>query len=200
MPVTLPSPPDTAPLPPNRIRWTRDQCRAMQDAGILIGRYELVQGEILLKMGQKPAHAYVIRMLTAWLIGVFGALHVQTQLPIHIVGDDAEYNEPEPDCAVLVHPAQEFADHHPTPPELHMVLEVSDTSLGFDLAAKGILYGRAGIPEYWLIDVVGRRLLVFRNPGASGYGSIVAYSETERPAPLASPGNSLAVADLFPSV
>ena len=46
MPTTLTSPPDLLTLPPNRIRWTRDQCKSMQEAGILVGRYELVQGEI----------------------------------------------------------------------------------------------------------------------------------------------------------
>ena len=110
-------------------------------------------------MGQKPAHAYVIRMMMAWLIRVFGETSVQTQLPIHIVGEDAEHNEPEPDCAVLARPAEEFAEHHPAPEELRLVIEVSDTTLNFDLSSKALVYGRAGILEYWIVDIVGRRLV-----------------------------------------
>ena len=198
MPITVPPPPGVPPLPPNRVLWTREQCRSMQEAGILVGRYELVQGEILSKMGQKPAHAHVIRMLTAWLIRVFGAAYVQTQLPIDIVGEEEEHNEPEPDCAVLARPAQEFAEHHPIPEDLRIVLEVSDTSLASDISMKGNVYGRAGIPEYWIVDITGRRLLVFRNPGPTGYSSIVAYAESESAAPLASPGTPITVSVLLP--
>ena len=198
MPVTMPYPPEGPAQPPNRVRWTRDQCTLIQDALILVGRYELVDGEILSKMGQKPAHAYVIRAVMAWLIRIFGENAIQVQLPIHIVGDDAEYNEPEPDCAVLASPAKTFADHHPGPSELHLVVEISDSSLGFDLNTKARLYGNAGIAEYWVVDILARRLVVFRNPGATGYASIVAYSESEVCAALASPANTVLVSELLP--
>ena len=73
----MPVPLTQKPLPydtiPNRIRWTRRQCATMRDDGILTGRYELIDGEILSKMGQKPAHAYVIQALLTWLTGLFGA-------------------------------------------------------------------------------------------------------------------------------
>jgi Uma2 family endonuclease len=75
---------------------------------------------------------------------------------------------------------------------------VSDTSLDFDLKTKARSYGKAGISEYWIVDLAGRRLLVLRNPNASGYGSVVAYSDTESCAPLASPGDSVLVGDLLP--
>jgi Uma2 family endonuclease len=197
MPITIPPPPDQ-PSPPNRVRWTREQCESMQDAGILVGRYELVQGEILSKMGQKPAHAFVIRMVMAWLTRVFGETHVQAQLPIHIDGEDAEYNEPEPDCAVLARPAEEFAEHHPTPGELRLVIDVSDTTLSFDLTSKALVYGREGIPEYWIVDIAARGLLVFREPSPTGYGSTMAYAESELAAPLASPGSPIMIGDLLP--
>jgi Uma2 family endonuclease len=149
-------------------------------------------------MGQKPAHAYVVRVLMAWLSRVFGENSVQSQLPIHIVGEDAEHNEPEPDCAVLSRPADAFADHHPTPAELLLVVEVADTSINFDFNAKRLVYGRAGIAEYWIVDLAARRMVVLREPGASGYASIVEYAEGEAFAPLASPASTVRPSDLLP--
>ena len=80
-----------------------------------------------------------------------------------------------------------------------LVVEVSDSTLRFDLTVKAALYARAGIVEYWVLDVSGRRLIVHREPTPGGYRSVVAYSEFESIAPLASPQNKLQVAELFPS-
>src|SRR5690349_22185946 len=87
--------PEPAPTP---IRWTRQQCRAMWECGILTGRYELIEGVIISKMGQNRLHAYVITRLTAWLLTLFGADFVQFQLPIRVPGKDSETSEPEPDA------------------------------------------------------------------------------------------------------
>ena len=192
-------PPQEPPMrPPNRVRWTREQCASLHDARILIGRYELMNGDILSKGGQTPAHAYVIRMLMTHLVTIFGGNRIQCQLPIHIPGSNSEYSEPEPDCAVLARPFGEFVDHHPSSLDLHLVVEVSDSSLNFDLKSKALLYANAGIIEYWIINLISRRLLVLRKPDSTGYASIIAYSETELCAPLASPSNSVLVADLLP--
>ena len=198
MPVTLPSPPDPSLLPPHRVRWTRDQCRLMEQTGILAGRYELVDGEVFSKMGQKPAHAYVVRVVMEWLVAIFGAKFVQVQLPIQVPGEAGDYNEPEPDCALLTLPARTFAERHPSASELRLVIEVSDTTVAFDLTTKRAVYARAGIDEYWVIDIPARRLVVCREPGMDGYASITAYSENERCAPRTEPGHTVLVSDLLP--
>ena len=64
MPVPLTQKPAPYDDIPNRMRWTRRQCAALRDDGFLTGSYELIDGEILSKMGQKPAHAYIIRRLS----------------------------------------------------------------------------------------------------------------------------------------
>jgi len=76
-------------------------------------------------------------------------------------------------------------------------VEVSDTSLGFDLTKKAVLYARAGIIEYWVIDVTARRLVVHREPAGSRYLSMTAYAEHETVAPLALPSAEFRVADAF---
>ncbi|MEO7652693.1 MAG: Uma2 family endonuclease, partial [Bryobacteraceae bacterium] len=75
---------------------------------------------------------------------------------------------------------------------------VAASNLGFDLRTKAALYARAGIVEYWVLDVTGRRLLVHRNPAAGKYASAVAYGEDESVAPLASPHTQFRVAEAFP--
>jgi Uma2 family endonuclease len=78
------------------------------------------------------------------------------------------------------------------------VAEVSDTTLRFDRTTKATLYARAGIREYWMLDLAGRSLYVHRNPGADAYAEIVQYGPGEEVAPLARPESSVRVADLFP--
>ena len=77
------------------------------------------------------------------------------------------------------------------------MVEVADTTLKFDLTVKAALYARAGIGEYWVLDLNGRRLIVHREPARGVYLSVVAYSESERVAPLESPQHELRIADIL---
>jgi Uma2 family endonuclease len=71
--------------------------------------------------------------------------------------------------------------------------------ISFDLKIKAALYARAGVPEYWVLDVAGRRLLVHRNPQSGTYADVAAYSEQESVSPLAAPQAQFRVADAFPT-
>jgi Uma2 family endonuclease len=106
-------------------------------------------------------------------------------------------NEPEPDLVVLAKPSREFRDANPRPTDLRLVVEISDSTLGFDLTTKAELYARAGIVEYWVVDVAARRLIVHRGPREGLYGSVTAYSEEECVTPLASSGREFRVAGAF---
>jgi Uma2 family endonuclease len=91
-----------------------------------------------------------------------------------------------------------FRSANPGPKDLHLVVEVSDTSLNFDLTTKAVLYARAGIPEYWVLDVSGRRLIVHRHPQSGKYTAVLVYNEQEAVAPLAAPHALFKAADAFP--
>jgi Uma2 family endonuclease len=78
-----------------------------------------------------------------------------------------------------------------------LVVEISDSTLGFDLTTKAELYARAGIVEYWVVDVAARRLIVHRDPREGLYRAVTAYAEQESVAPLAAPHSALAVAEAF---
>jgi len=185
---------------PNRIRWTRAQCQAIQEANIIDGRYELVEGEIISKMGQGPQHAYVITRLIAWLFVLFGADFVRFQLPIQVPGQDNQTSEPEPDAAVLSRPASDFLEATPDASDVLMVVEVADTTLSFDRSTKAALYARAGIPEYWIVDIAGRQVLVHRQPTMEGYIETVEYGSDEMVVLLARPNDPVRVANLLPPV
>ncbi len=198
MPVPLTEKPGPYEPIPNRIRWTRRQCATLRDGGFLTGRYELIDGEILSKMGQKPAHAYVIQALLNWLTGLFGAEYTRIQATIDLSDTSPDYDEPEPDAAVTAEPYTHFAERHPRPEDLRLLIEVSDTTLRFDLNAKANLYALADICEYWTIDITGRRLIVHRQPSPAGYQEIMVYTADESAAPLAHPERPIRVSDLLP--
>ena len=88
---------------------------------------------------------------------------------------------------------------NPKPEDLLLLVEIADTTLRFDVTVKAALYARAGVIEYWVLDVVGRRLLVHRDPRAGAYADITVYDEHERVSPLAAPHASFLVADAFVS-
>jgi Uma2 family endonuclease len=81
----------------------------------------------------------------------------------------------------------------PGPQDVLLAIEVSDTTSEFDSTGKEGLYARAGLREYWVVDLNGRRLIVHRNPTGGRYQSIVAYGEHEQASPLAAPEAALAL-------
>lgn len=200
MPHMLTPPADFSPTPPNRKRWTRADCEFLERVGVLRERYELIDGEIISKMGQNQPHAITIVRLVKWLISVFGGDFVLCQLPVEVTPGDQPNNKPEPDASVLARPATDFPSDAPGPGDVLFVVEVSDSTLRDDLTVKAAVYARAGFPEYWVLDVTSRRLIVHRQPTGGAYGEVAAFLEDETLAPLAAPSQTIRVADLLPPV
>src|SRR5256885_13405791 len=91
-----------APLDPPRKVWTRAECAILEVSGILDGQHlELIEGDLINKMGKKRPHVNSLTLMMAWLIQVFGARFVQPEAPIDVAPEDNPTNEPEPDCIVL---------------------------------------------------------------------------------------------------
>jgi Uma2 family endonuclease len=185
-----------------RRRWTRAEYEQMGEAGILDenDRVELVAGEIVTKMTQKSPHATAVSLGLAALQPVAGArFHVRVQLPLALDPD----SEPEPDLAIVAGQPRDYRDAHPTSAVL--VVEVSDTSLAFDRTWKMSIYARAGIPDYWIINLQDRLLEVYREP-APDAAAVVGYAYRQRLSfglgdgvtLLAIPGATVAVRDLLP--
>lgn len=183
---------------PNRKRFTRAECEFLVDNNLLVGRYELIDGEIISKMGQKPPHAIAVTLITDWAVRLFGGRMVRCQLPIDVAGPDRDTNEPEPDVVALVKPATEFMDGHPGPGDICLIVEVADTSLRFDLQTKAALYARTGVPEYWVVDIIGRRIIIHRKPESEGYLQVTESLSDEMISALSRPESPLQVSDLLP--
>lgn len=190
MPVALTQPEaETVQATPPRKHWTREECAALEDAGLLAGQHlELIEGELINKMGKKMPHVSAVTLLRTWLTGVFGDLFVLTEAPIDVAPEDNPTNEPEPDAIVLKHGLRSLAPgRNPRPEDLHLVVEVADTTLRFDRTVKARLYARAGIAEYWVLDLKRRRLIVHRDPERGVYASVLAFGPEEPVSPLAAP-------------
>lgn len=184
---------------PPRKRWTRSECLALEAAGLLDQQHlELIEGELIDKMGKKRPHVDAATLLQEWLIRVFGGRFVNPEAPIDVAPEDKPTNEPQPDLIVLRSDYSGFRSATPQPQDLRLVVEIADTTLAFDLTTKAALYARAGIVEYWVLDVPGRCLIVHREPQGGQYRSVVAYGHDESVAPLSAPSSLFRVGDTFP--
>jgi Uma2 family endonuclease len=184
-------------------RWTREEFHRAAALG-LFGpgeRLELVAGEIYQKLTQNPPHAIGIGKTARALETVFGAgFNIRQQLPIVLATD----SEPEPDLLVVRGEPDDYVEH-PTPADVLLLVEVSDSTLRFDQGRKAATYAEAGIADYWLLNLIDRRLEVHRKPIEDTeapfgfrYQLVLLITEGETIASLAMPETQIAVADLLP--
>ena len=201
MPATIANQPMPAPPPElKRKRWTRTEFEFLATTVLFEGkRYELIDAELIDKMSMSEPHAVALTMLTVWLARVFG-IRVRMQVPLDVRPDDNPTNEPQPDAVVLHHAITQLKGRRPGPADVAMVVEIADSSLQLDTTEKAGLYARAGVPEYWVLDVPGRRLRVHRDPDGAVYRSIAVYAEDELLAPSAAPGEFVAARDFLGEV
>jgi Uma2 family endonuclease len=188
-----------APPPdPPRKRWTRAECSTLEAAGVFDQQpVELIEGELISKMGKKRPHVHTVTLLAAWLMRTFGDRFVNLEAPIDVAPQDNPTNEPQPDAIVLKRSYSGFLTNTPQPSDLELVVEVSDTSRVFDLTTKASLYARAGIQEYWVLDIQRRQLIVHREPKSGRYSSVIAFGENEAVAPLSAPDKPFPLPDIF---
>jgi Uma2 family endonuclease len=181
-----------APAVPRPLRWTCAEFHRFGDMGVFEGRRAmLIDGVILEEGPMNPPHAITLELTEAAIRIAFGAgWRIRNQSPL-VLGQDTD---PEPDLAVIAGTPRGSAGH---PTTADLVVEVADSSLDFDTNEKRLLYARAGIREYWVVDVNGRRLLVHRDPQAGDYATRQALGPGDAVSPLAAPTAAVRVADLL---
>lgn len=180
--------------------WTVEEYHQMADAGILSfdERVELIDGVIISMAAQKPPHAAITKITSDYLRNLLAGLaDIRTQAPIHL----GESSEPEPDIAVVRIDFRNYIDHHPTPEDIFLIVEVADTTLNYDRNKKAALYSKAGIIEYWVIDVVNELVYVFRLPEGSpyGYGTVNLWDRDDVQSLVAFPDIAISIDQFFPS-
>lgn len=156
----------------------------MVEAGVLSPdeRVELISGQLYTMAAKGTAHSAAVTRIERVLKAHLGdrAL-LRFQDPVQL----SNYSEPEPDVAVVKVDPLDYEDHHPTPSEVYLLIEVADSTLKRDRELKAPVYARSGIQDYWILDVNQRQLYVFRSPTATGYASEIVLSEADMIAPLA---------------
>ncbi|MFY7951505.1 MAG: Uma2 family endonuclease [Armatimonadaceae bacterium] len=153
-----------------RVIWSRDTFHALGQAGFLDdGRYELLEGEIVRIVPPNEPHNFVSMECVRALVDIFGWDYVRMEGSVVL----SDTSEPVPDVTVTDTPRSELVRIGiPDGSRIRLAVEVSDTSTGRDLGQKARLYARAGVPQYWVVDVNRRCVVVHRLPGADGYAQV----------------------------
>ena len=158
--------PFLAPTPDGRARFTRETYHRMYEVGVFgeAPRVELLDGEIMMMSPIGPMQGTLVRRLTRYFIkNLPDTIECSAQLPI-IAGD---HSEPEPDIALVRRRDDDYKQEHPSSADVLLLIEVSESSLKFDLGRKLQLYASIGISEYWVVDVAKQVVLVHRDPAGS---------------------------------
>lgn len=156
---------DALPADLKRWRFTVEQFHRMGEVGILDedDRVELIDGEIIAMSAIGLRHADIVTNLTQLFVERrAGRFRVSPQNPL-VLG---EHNEFQPDLVLIK--GNEPLGHQPTPADIVLVVEVSDTTLAYDLNVKLPRYARAGVPELWIVDVTHDAVERFSEPKNDG--------------------------------
>jgi Uma2 family endonuclease len=183
-------------------RFTRVEYERLIDLGVFQPgeAIELIGGELMVAEPQGAPHYTAIRKTAKALEAAFGpGWEVRTEGPIGLDDD----SEPEPDVAVVPGAPDDYARAHPSRPVL--TVEVAESSLALDRQHKGSLYARAGLLDYWVLNLIDRLLEVYREPVPDNaasfgwrYGRTEVLDASARVTPLAAPGSSIPVSQLLP--
>src|SRR5215510_2408935 len=182
--------------------WTRAEYYKMAEAGVFRPgeRVELIGGRIVTMSPQNSPHFTAICLVEDGFRTIFGTGYVvRVQGPL----DLSPSSQPEPDIAVVRGNVRDYANAHPTTALL--IVEVSESSLTFDRGEKASLYASAGIPEYWVMNLLDRRLEVYCDPVPMtgqiygyGYQTCTHYFAADAVIPLSAPQGAIKVVDLLP--
>jgi Uma2 family endonuclease len=153
---------------PERTRISADRYQKMMATGVLTkyDRVELIDGDIFDMPPIGLSHSAVVARLNKLFVLSAGDLGVVSPGGSIRLGD---YSVPQSDLMVLKPRDDFYAGHIAMAPDVLLLVEVSDSSLAFDLGAKRALYGRHGVTEYWVADIPGKRVHVYREPAMDGY-------------------------------
>ncbi len=140
----------------------------MIEHGILTteDKVELLNGVIIEKMPKGIRHAAINDLVAELLRETLGKrVIIRNQNPI--VLDD--YSEPEPDLVLANPPRETYLERHPTPKDILLIIEISDTTLGRDRVTKSLAYAKAGIQQYLVLNLQNETLEEYREPSEDGY-------------------------------
>ncbi|EDX77218.1 conserved hypothetical protein [Coleofasciculus chthonoplastes PCC 7420] len=154
--------------------WTVADYHQMIESGILAGRQvELLDGQIIDMSPELPIHRVTYRRGVKYLEALLGTQAVVFAIaPVTLPSD----GEPPPDICIAIPPESRYDQRHPQPQDIYWLIEVSNSTLSYDLNDKAQMYARDQIRDYWVIDIIGSQLWVHREPNQGKHQSVVKYS------------------------
>ncbi len=178
--------------------WTVTEYHRMIETRILNPdeRVELIDGQIISMSAKNPPHAATNLCATDYLRNLLTGLAL-----IRIIQDPIALSvnsEPEPDIAVVQIDYRFYQDFHPAPANIFLLIEIADTTLETDRKRKAPAYARAGIADYWILDVNTRQVYVFREPREGNYQLETVFNEDDVLSMLAFPEIEVQISRLFP--
>lgn len=173
--------------------FTVSEYHSMAEAGILSeeDRVELIEGEIYRMAPIGSRHAGCVNRLIHLFKGAEGILPAQNPVVLN------DFSEPQPDMALLRWRDDFYASSHPNPDDILLLIEVADSSVGFDRRVKIPLYARRGIRELWLVDLTRNAVEVHRQPSPTAFRDVRKLRKGDRISPLAFPDLELNVGDIL---
>ena len=177
--------------------WTVAEYRRMTETGILDPneRVELIDGQIISMSAKNPPHAATNLCAADYLRNLLaGLVLIRIQDPVTL----STNSEPEPDIAVVQIDPRLYRDFHPAPANIFLLIEIADTTLETDRKRKAPAYAKAGIADYWILDVNTRQVYVFREPGRENYRQETVFNEDDVLSMLAFPEIEVQISQLFP--
>jgi Uma2 family endonuclease len=175
--------------------FTVEEYHRMAEAGIFTedDRVELVEGEVLEMAAIGRRHAGIVNRLTRIFSRGLGDRAVITvQNPVEL----GDRSEPEPDLSIARPRSDFYGESHPTPAEIFLLVEVTDTSHQYD-QHKIAVSAHHGVPETWQVNVEENSVTVFREPSAEGYRAVTRVSPGESLSPKPFPDLVITVSDII---
>jgi Uma2 family endonuclease len=167
-------------------KWSIDDWHELVESGVLEGKsVELLEGEIINVSPEGIEHSHTNRTVADYLKELLaGIAYVSEAHPITLdnsphssrQGGIIRASEPEPDVAVVALPKDTYKKRHPHPQDIYLLIEIAKKTLKFDLEQKSKIYARNRIPEYWVIDLINKELIVHAQPQADFYTQIAKYN------------------------
>lgn len=191
-----PAPETPEEIGPSRRLFTVHEYHKMAEIGLLTedDRVELIEGEILVMPPIGEGHFGRVNRFTRIFVRAFSSdavVHIQNPVRLGL------RNEPEPDVVLLRYREDDYEGKFPEPEDVLLLVEIADSSLGYDRNTKLPLYAKAGIPEYWIVDLIHREIAVYRDPSRGKYRSVQRLKHGDTIAPLAFLETTLNVSDLL---
>jgi len=174
---------EAGPMP---YHWTVERFYRAANANVFDdpSRLEIIQGRIMEKMPTGPLHTTISYDLAERLRKTFEARYlVREERAIHIAFD----GEPIPDVALVRGKSSDYRAGHPTPDKVTLLIEVSVTSVEYDLGEKALLYAQAGISDYWVVLVNEAAIVRHRGPTSEGYQEVTRLAGQDTLSPLVAP-------------